>query len=227
MMEGRRKMKTSGLSFLVLVLFAFSPMVGGGKSQSSPIEVKTFLGIPFGASKEKIKGWTVKGQPNQREVTLTKPFRNFKKAVVSFRKGDGLSYRVVSRCKFDAHKSKDVVFQEFKVIKEILEEKYCFKLTSGTGGSYSRTTDSLSRLGANFCGAQGTRLPTLSYSDKSIFVSLSCLRVSEENKSLVGPGYVRDLDAYDIEIVFVVKNLPIEEGTPKKTMPDKRGIDAL
>lgn len=210
-----------------LFLFAISPAFGIGKPQSAPIEVKTFLGIPFGVTKEKIKGWTVKGQPNQKEVTLTKPFRGFKKAVVSFRKGDGLSYRIASRCKFDAHKSKEVVFQEFQKVKEILEEKYCFRLTSGTVGGYRRATDNLSRLGADFCGTQGSRLPSLRYSDKSIFVSLSCLRATEENKSLVGPGYVRDLDAHDIEIVFVVKNLSIVDSSPKKTTSDKRGIDSL
>lgn len=214
-------------SLLVLSLSGLTPLSGNCKQQSSLVEVKTFLGIPFGVTSDKVKGWSVKGQPKQKEVTLTKPFRNFKKAVVSFRNEDGLSYRVVSRCKFDAHKSRDVVFKEFKAIKEILEEKYCFKLTSGIGGGCSRAADSLSRVGANFCGTQGARLPTLRYSDKSIFVSLSCLRVSEENKSLVGPGYVRDLDAYDIEIVFVVKNLPIVDGTPKKSMSDMRGIDAL
>lgn len=193
--------------------------------EPKPIEMDSFLGIKFGEPAKKVGGSTVKGSKNKRNVPLSRAFRNFKNATVSFDPKSGLSQKIETECILPTRYSKEDAIKEHSAVKAILEKKYSVQL-GGPEMLYYNSYRSPSRLASmGLGGSTFSSTANASYDDSNFSIDLSCWRCKVPNKAMKGPGVPDTLDAY--KLILTVSSKKSVDEKPVEENVDLKGIDAL
>ena len=189
------------------------------------LDIKSFLGIQFGVPASKIGGYGVKGDKNRRDVQLPRPFRSFKRAIVTFDPSSGLSKTITTEFALPVRKSKEEAMKEFEDVKAIVEQKYSIRISRCVLPPIrTRVSDRLVSMGLASGNPDPNKIRSEFYADDNFCIDIACRTYEVPNKAMKGPNVSSTLRAY--KIVLSVTSKVVSNASTERIMQSK-DIDAL